>query len=168
MKKLAIIVSIICAFLFTAMGIKSVSATGIPSYCVLIESDYGISDEDTVMQKLNEKVVGDMIPPETTRNAMADVVADGKGVDELSVEELQKIATYLACDYVVIVRVYNDTEYDDLIHNVECSVDIMDAITGNEVNRIGNVLVAKGETPADENSDAMTRFIGDMGAVSMH
>ena len=167
MKKFAIIVSVICAFLFTAMGIKSVSAAGVPSYCVLVATDYGMSDEISVLEKLNQKVPGDMISPETTMNAVANVVSGEKDIDELSTEEMQQVAANLFCDYIIVLHVYNDTEYDENIHNVECSVDIMNVGTGNEINHIGNILVGKGESIADENRDAMVQFIDDMNPVSL-
>ena len=158
MKKLAIIVSIICAFLFTAMGIKSVSANEMPTYCVIVDSDYGFSDNDHIMGMLEEKIQGDLMNPQTTVEALENIAPD-KEVSDLSTEELQALGKTLPVDYVVVLRVYNDSSYDDNIHNVNCVIDVVKTATGGEMSYMGNVLVAKGFVGEDENRDALEQFI---------
>ena len=161
MKKLAIIVSILCAFLLTALGIKSVSANDAPSYCVVVSSDFGIEDSDLLVDMLAHKVQGYMTDPNEAKEALKDVGSDGA----LSTEQAQALGHLLSVDYVVILHAYDNTFYDDILHNVDCGVDVVKTATGNEKSYMSNILVPKRTNPMEENRVALEQYLADFDDI---
>ena len=155
MKKLAIIVSILCAFLLMALGIKSVSANEAPSYCVVVSSDFGMENNAYLVDMLAQKVQGCMTDPKEAKEALKDVESDGA----LSTEQAQVLGKLLSVDYVVILHVYDNAFYDDILHNVDCGVDVVNTATGNEKSYMSNILVAKQDTPMEENRAALEQYL---------
>lgn len=166
MKKVMLVISMVLSFLLVGMGVHSVSANeGMPSYCLLIETDYGFSNPDEVMGKLESKVQGDLIDPDWT-NEVAKECMDGRPLDELSYNDLQGIGVKLGVDYVLLLEVYNDTEYDPSIHQVDCVLSVITVGSDVQKTQTSNILVPTGNNMQDENQVGVMQFLDEMETIA--
>ena len=166
MKKVMLGISLLLAFLLAGMGIHPVSANeGNPSYCVLIETDYGFANPDAVMGKLESKVQGDLVNPDST-NVVAQEVMNGRQLDELDYDELQTIGAKLGVDYVLLLEVYNNQEYDPSIHEVDCVLSVITVGSNVQKTQTSNILVPTGDNMQDENEVGVMQFLDEMEPIA--
>ena len=158
MKKFVVLVSVVVAMFLSVLGIRNVSANAsVPSYCVVFEQPYDTDMRNRVYNLFEEKVTGDLMSRIDTENAMEDLQDTDGSVD------LNKLGAREGVDYVVLLRVNNDTSYDDVLHNVKINVDVIEVGTKKVYTKSGNVIVPVMNNSNDEVMMALESLFDDEG-----
>ena len=162
MKRIVFVISLLFTLLVLTVGYKTAYADSSASYCLITDSNTGASNQEQLMSQLQEKIDGHLIDPETTEEAIDEVMGTGVPVENADYDELQAIGQNLEADYVIVLRSYNDTQSYEDVHTVDCELDIIKV--GSDIQKIftGNFTVPVEDNVEDETYNALDEFLESM------